>query len=405
MTIRRIAVYAATVMGTLAVLFLLYEFRQALILFLFSLAAAAAFRPFVDRFTTRGMSRGRALLIVYGLFLVALVLLIVAVGSQLINELQRLADNLARSYDQMWTTWPEGTEFQRMIIQQLPAPADLYASVSPDQENTLLPGLLGFTTLSVSFIGQLVTVIILSIYWSVDRIHFERLWLSLLPVESRSSARDIWRNIELDFGAYIRSEVLQSIFGGALIGVGMWLMGMPYPALIALFAALAWLIPWLGGVLAVLPVTVSGLSQSPGMGIFASAFAIGVLFFLELYIEPRFIRRRQFSSLLSILLIIALIEPFGLFGLIIAPPLAAALELIFRYNVQSKQTGEALKEIERISQLRSRIMAIRQIAENNQETVEPQTLNLLSRLEALIDQADDVIDREKSRRSANRASS
>lgn len=402
MTIRRIAIYAATVMGTLAVLFLLYEFREAFIVFLFSLAVAAAFRPFVDALTIRGLPRARALIIVYGLFIGALILSIVAVGSQLLNELTRLADSLARTYDQMWTTWPKGTEFQKMVIQQLPAPADLYKGFSPDQPNTVLPGLLGITTLSVGFIGQLVTVMILSIYWSIDRIHFERLWLSVLPVESRSSARDIWRNIELDFGAYIRSEVLQSIFAGLLIGIGMWLLGMPYPVLLALFAALAWLIPWLGGVLAVLPVTVSGLSHSLGMAIFASAFAIAVLFFLELFVEPRFIRRRQFSSLLSILLIIALIEPFGLFGLIVAPPLAAAIELIFRYNVQSKQVSENLKETERISQLRARTLAIRKITENNEQNIEPQTLNLLTRLENLIDQADDVLDRQKQRRSASR---
>lgn len=392
MNIQRVAVNTAIVMATLAVVFLLYQFRQAVIIFLFSLAVAAATRPYVEALTLRGMRRGQAIILVYVLFVGFLVIIFVAAGNQILREAQVLADSLAQAYDHIWTTWPEGSPFQQAIVQQLPAPAELYARFSPEEENSLLQGLLGITVVSLGFVAQVVTVLILSIYWSIDRVAFERLWLSVLPVESRSRARDIWRNIERDFGAYIRSEIFQSIFAGLLFGIGLWAMGIRYPALLALFAALAWFIPWLGAVLAVVPVALSGLSQSLGLGIFATAYAIGVLFFLEFFIEPRFVRRRQYSSLLTILLIIAMIEPFGLLGIIVAPPLAAAIQLIFRYSLYARVASESVVDEEMITRLRARIMLIRRMAANSETPLEPQTLNLLERLEGLVDRSDRALE-------------
>ncbi len=395
MTIRRIAINTAVILGTLAVVLILYEFRLALILFILSLAAAAAARPYVEILTARGVKRSFAILLVYLLFIGFIAAVLIAVGGPFLRELQLLADSAAQSYDRIWTEWPEGTAFQQLVAQQLPAPADLYASFSLEQDNSLLQGLLGFTMNTASLIGQLATVLILSLYWSIDRVHFERLWLSVLPVESRARSRDIWRDIEHDFGAYVRSEVLQSIFAGILIGVGLGLMGVQYPTLLGLFAALAWLLPWLGGVLVLLLVSLTTFSQGIGLGILATAYVIGVLFFLEFYIEQRFIRRQQYSSLLSLLLIIALIEPFGLAGFIVAPPLATAIQLLFRYNLTSRQAPESQIDEERITLLHARILDIRRMAESNPEALEPHTENLLDRLEDLIDRTESTIAKKK----------
>jgi hypothetical protein len=150
-------------------------------------------------------------------------------------------------------------------------------------------------------------------------------------------------------------------------------------------------LPWLGGVLAVAPIMLVSLSQSLGLGILASAYAIGVLFFLEFLIEPRFIRRGQFSSLLSILLIIALVKPFGLLGFLVAPPLAAAIELIIRNSVQTRAQPSSHESVQRISELRARIDGVRSLAAAGEAPLDPRTLNILQRLEKLVDRADEVV--------------
>jgi predicted PurR-regulated permease PerM len=336
-----------------------------------------------------------AYLIFIGIFIVILLL----VGSSLLNELQRLGDSLARTYDQIWQEWPEGTQVQQMIIQQMPAPADLYKSFSIDRQNSVTQALLGFTLNSFGIFGNLFAVVFLSFYWSLDQVHFERLWLSLFPVEARARYRDMWRDIERDFGSYIRSELMQSLIAGILLGLGFWWMGMPYPTLLALTSALAWLVPWLGGVLAVIPVALVGLTTNLWLGVAALVYIIAILFFLELVIEPRFLRRRQYSSLLNILLILALAEPFGLLGFIVAPPLAASIELAFRYSLQNRYTPLSIESIQRIAGLRSRIENVRTLLSNRQDDPAPQTTSLLDRLDNLVERANEVIEEENSKAS------
>lgn len=402
MTMRQIAINTAVVLGILLLGMLLYEFREAVIVFIFSLAIAAATRPFVNSLTRRNVPSGLAILLVYLLFAIFIIGIFWAVGSSLLSEIQHLSDNLAITYDQVWSTWPKGSDFQKTIVQQLPPPTELYKALTPERVSTTLNSLLGFTRSSVTLIGEIFTVLVLSIYWSMDRVHFERLWLSLLPAKSRAQSREVWRAIERDFGEYVRSQVYQSILAGLLLGVGLWAMGVPYPTLLAVFGALVWLIPWLGGILAVLPIALAGFSVSVGLGIFASVFSIGVLLLLDFIVEPRFVRKRQFSSLLSILLIIALIGPFGLLGFIVAPPLAAAIELIFWYNLQGRQVPAAAQATEQVNELQARVFQVREAVTRSTIPIEPQTLNLLERLEELVNRADDVIEDETPQPVSNR---
>lgn len=391
MTLKQVAINTAIVLGIVGLVLLVWEFREAVIIFIFSLALAAAARPYVETLSNHHIPRGIALVMVYLLAILFLGLLFWAVGSSFLRELQQLADGATLTYDQIWSTWPKGSDFQQMIVQQLPPPTDLYNFFSGDQQASVVNGLLGFTVSSVTFISQVAAVFILSIYWSIDRVHFERLWLSILPVGSRARARDVWREIEKDFGAYVRSEVLQSVLGGLLLGLGLWAMSIHYPTILAVFGALAWLIPWMGGLLVVLAVTVTGLSQGILSAALATAYAIAMLAVLEFVIEPRLIRKRQFSALLSIILIIALIGPFGLLGFLVAPPLAAAIELIFRYNLRARQQSDATQSEEHFSGLRERILAVRNAISETPDPVMPQTVNMLARLEDLTNRAEKEI--------------
>ena len=101
--------------------------------------------------------------------------------------------------------------------------------------------------------SQLFAAIILSIYWTIDRLHFERLRQSLLPVNSRVRWRRISREIEDDLGRYIRSEAVQALLAGITLYIGYSLLGMPLLTLLAVFGAISWLIPWLGAGIALIP--------------------------------------------------------------------------------------------------------------------------------------------------------
>ena len=140
---------------------------------------------------------------------------------------------------------------------------------------------LGLTMGSFDLLGQLLIVLVLSMYWSADQEHFKRLWLSLLPFQARARAREVWQNIETGFGAYLRSQVIQTVLAILLLGFGYQVLGLRYPVALALIGAICWLIPWAGVLLAVIPAVLAGISISPVLGLLAAALTIGVLAFLE----------------------------------------------------------------------------------------------------------------------------
>jgi predicted PurR-regulated permease PerM len=143
--------------------------------------------------------------------------------------------------------WLDGSAFQQVLVRRLPPPGKLFEAATSSQGQLVLPALLGFSQSIGKLVSGTAIILFLSIYWSINQIHFERLWLSLLPSGQRKQARGIWRTIEPDLGAYIRGEVLQSLLAGLLLGLGYWLLGSPYPALLALAGALVCLIPVVGG--------------------------------------------------------------------------------------------------------------------------------------------------------------
>jgi predicted PurR-regulated permease PerM len=205
-------------------------------------------------------------------------------------------------------------------------------------------------------------VIALSLYWSADQLRFERLGLSLLPAKYHSKALHAWRSIEAGVGAYLRSEIVQSVLAGLFLWVIYWTLGIRYPILLALWGATVRLIPWFGALMAVLPALFIVIGSTPAVGLVAVMATIAVLFLLKEVIEPRVFHRHKYSSLLIVLFVIGLAEAFGFIGVILAPPFAVAVQILFRQlypfpsSMFSQEVSEKVKSIRtRLLQLKRRI--------------------------------------------------
>jgi predicted PurR-regulated permease PerM len=187
---------AVIIMATLATVFLLWQFRSGIWLFLFSLVAAATFRTYIKFFNQQGLSWQVALFFGYGLILTAIGTLLAVLGYFLVIELQQLGNNLAIGYEHILVVWPDGTLLQQALATRLPPSATVYESLLGPGEASLVQRLTGLTSSLTENIAYLVIVFVLSIYWAADRIRFERLWLSLIPIEYRARARSIWRLVQ-----------------------------------------------------------------------------------------------------------------------------------------------------------------------------------------------------------------
>ena len=348
------------VIATLLVLLLLWQFGAAILLFLLSLGVAAAIRPLISSLTGKIISKRIALGIVYALLISAILSSIFLISESLFQDLQNITDDFVTGYDRAKLEWPErGTLFQQALAEQLPPSTDLYQTLTSKDGTPILQNILGAAQNFLSMLGNIAIILVLSLYWSADQLRFERLGLSLLPTRYHPRAVLVWRSLEEGVGAYLRSEFLQSALAGFVLWAGYSTIHIKYATLLAVWGAIARLIPWFGALIAVLPVIFVGVGISSSLGIWATIYTVAVLLLLKLFIEQRFFPRGQYSSLLIVLFAIGMAQAFGFIGVILAPPFAVSIQILFQQLYPFSVQKTSVQLLEKTMEVRKRLAAVR----------------------------------------------
>lgn len=393
---KRLAWYSFVVFATLMGIFLLWQIRGGIWLFVFSLAVAATVRPLISRLVKRGVTLSMALVLVYSavFFIAGAVCWLIA--WPLLVDLQNLGNDLAIGYQHILVVWPEGSAIQQAIAGRLPSSEDLYGAIMGDEGFVAVQSLMTFTSDFFEVGANLIIILVLSVYWAADRVRFERLWLSVIPVEYRAQARDIWQDTETHVGAYIRSALIQSLLAGLLLWLGYWFIGLHFPIILAIISALVWLIPIMGVLLSLLIILAVGFLGESLIGAIVAAFYTLVVFFvLRWFIDPRFFDRQRFNGLLLVLVLIAFIDAFGLPGLIIAPAVAIAIHEFYRNILQDRAPAVEGKTVPQLEDLQERLAKVEAMAVQEEMESSPEVASMIRRLRQLIDEAYQVAETEE----------
>lgn len=324
---KQILKYTAVILSTLMGLLVLWQFKLVLLLLVLSLFIAAAIRPFAERFVIRGLPQGAAQLLLYVVGLGSFVVVLLLAGNSMLQEFNDAANRVVLEYESLHHRWQSGEGWQQTAVSSLPPPFTFADAQETDLEQ-MAPAAMRLTLGLAGALGAWLLLLALSIYWSVDQHRFERLWLSLLPAQRRAYTRTSWRNVETAVGNYISSQTIQSLLAALLLAAGSVLLGFKYPLLLAFVGALAAFVPLFGGVLTGFFALALGSLAGNTVGAVTAVYTLLVFLGLELVVEPRLWPRKRRSFLLMILVILPLFEALGVWGLLAAPPLAAALEAL-----------------------------------------------------------------------------
>ena len=174
-------------------------------------------------------------------------------------------------------------------------------------------------------VGNLVFIVFLGAFFAADPGVYKRGVVHLVPSDKRERVADV-----LDqSGEALRHWLAGQLFGMAVIFlfslVLLWLIGMPYPVLLALQAGLLTFIPTIGPVFAGIPIVLAGLAEGPQMALWGiAAYALIELAegnFITPLIQQRAVHLPPAFPLGFQLLMGAL---FGILGIALAVPIAAA---------------------------------------------------------------------------------
>jgi putative permease len=384
---KRVVWMSTAVMSTLLALLLVWQFRTAVVYVLVSLALAAAVRPLVRRQARQGLAMRLVVILLYLVALGSFGLLLVLSGGSAIRDIQELVLQISAQDAWQQPAWLQGGSFQQLLDARLPPPSELFAAMIGEKGQFVLPAVLGFTQGIFSALSGGLVVLLLSLYWSIDQNHFERRWLSLLPPGQRAQVRDIWQIIESDLGAYIRSEAAQSLLAGLLLGLGYWALGSPYPTLLALAGAAALLIPVAGAALAVIPPLLLGLLTGVPLSLFTAIYTLVVVAALKWLVEPRLSHRRPGNPILTMIILIALADAYGLLGIVVAPPLSAACQIIWSRLVSHHAVSGAAAQISDLKERQARLWAVIRAMDDPP----PSVTSSMARLTYLIEKAEPTL--------------
>ncbi len=386
---KRVAQITLTIGATLLAIGLIWVFQPTLALFGGSLAISAALRPLVQRLENRGIGRSIAILIWYLLILAGLAvgILIYAVG--IVDEISTSAEQLPRSYGAMIEAWKHGSELQRTIATHLPDFDRLLGSFTRGDGLATVSGtIIGISGNVASFLLFGFAVLSLAYYWLIEVAHFERLWLSLLPVGARVRARTVWRNAETAVGAYIRTTVIAVAISALLLLALYRVVGLPFDTLFALIGGFSQLVPRLGPALALLPPALIALIMfQPLQAVVVLVVGIGIQIFTHRFaVRAMQTEALKVNPLLQVLVLLALAELGGFWAMIYAPPLAALIQVLYAGIVTANTSTQPEEDM--LDLLMARLERLK--AAPDAERIE--VVSTLRRSDDLLKQARDLLE-------------
>lgn len=162
------------------------------------------------------------------------------------------------------------------------------------------------------------TILVLfgAIFFAVDPKVYERGFLLMIPPAKRAAVEDALGDVASTLLLWLRAQLIQMTVMGTMVGIGLWLAGVPSPALLGLLTGLSEFIPYVGPVAAMLPAL--GLAATRGTDQLLWALAVFAIVrvvqtnFVTPFVTSRVI---MIPPALSLFAIIGTGAVFGLFGL------------------------------------------------------------------------------------------
>jgi predicted PurR-regulated permease PerM len=384
---KRVAIFAAIILLTITVLVITWQLHGVVLIFLLSLAIAATLSQPIEWLAAHGWRRGWAIGTVYIAALGLLVSVFGVIGYFALGEIDPLVQDLVRVYGNVQNTLLGLANPRTAWVGRLPSTDQIARWWAGEEATAAMQNVATMLSHWGRLVGELILSIFLSLYWTADRNRFERLWFSLLAAEQRIRTRRLWRKLESDVGAYLRSEIVQTMLAVLLFALGYSLLGVKYPYMLALLAGLLWLVPLLGGILALLPVVVIGLLTGPAQAGLALAYTILILAVLEFYVQRRMYTEGRYWGVLLVIIMLAAVDAFGFVGLLLSAPIALAVQIGINEflgtpaSPASSATPVALGDL---AALQARLADVRRRIENEGSPPNPRLTNLVERLETLI---------------------
>jgi predicted PurR-regulated permease PerM len=330
---RRAARYTWTAAVVLLLLYLVYLVRTTLFIFVVALLFAYLLSPLVnlfDRFlpVSRTRTRTPALALAYVIFIGIVVLLVVQIGSRVVEQ----ASTLGKKFPDMIANWekPSSNSTLDSIKQQIvDRVRTQVAAHSGDLLSALTQAGLKFITVASDLI-YVVIIPILAFFFLKDGPLMRQHVLEMVEDGPRRALLDdVMADLHLLLAHYMRALVLLSLATFTAYSIAFSIMGVPFAILLAALGGMLEFIPMVGPLSAgVMILIVGAVSGAPLLAILIFLLAYRV--FQDYILSPHLMGQGvEVHPLLLLFGVFAGAEVAGIPGTFLSVPVLAMVRILY----------------------------------------------------------------------------
>lgn len=318
-------------------LWVLYSARQAVLTIYVSVVLAIGLSPLVriiERQRLRPLAarvpRWAAILSIYVLIVGVLVgsgfVFLPALTRQaraLVNQLPALIER-GRAFLLAQGIQPPDLSVNS-LLQQMPSAPDVAGTIAYTTFE-LLGGAFG-----------IIAILGLSFYLLIESADLFAAMLRVFPREQRPTIRLAAGQIAAKVSSWLAMQAMLAILIGTTTAIVLSLLGIPYPYVLALAAAIGELVPIIGPLLAAVPGIIIAATVS-----WQLALAVGVFYLLQQQLENHVLVPKLMGDrvgLSAVAVIVALLiggSLLGVLGVILAIPTAAIVQVVLQHAVADR---------------------------------------------------------------------
>jgi putative permease len=320
-------------LSVIVVISLSYLFLDIILIFVISLLLAFIFNPFVTALENYGINRFFASLFTILVFLYLLFLGVTYIVPKLSEQFVNLSSVINQNNIKQFLR-----SIDRAIVKYIPFVKSGVIAAKIEEWISLffihfLDGLSNFVSSIFSILAIAVIVPFITFFLLKDNKGIIKGILNIMPNKYFEVSYWIIYQISIQLGRFVRGWIFDAFMVGLLSASGLTILGINNAIPIGVVAGLGHLIPYFGPIIGGIPAIIISIAQ---FGNFSMLPSIIIMFMLVYTIDNGFIQPNVFSRsvnmhpIIIILLIIGGSQLMGVFGMLLAVPVATVLRTAAR---------------------------------------------------------------------------
>lgn len=340
----RLLVYAAAIIATLYAVSMLWgivaHYANVILVLFLAWIIVFVLQPVAAQLERIGAPRLLAVALVYvallGVAVGAIVLAVPVLSAQVEHLAPMLTGLLSAANVEALSEW--ATNFLRGLGLS-PSAAQDFVNQAGQQVQTAAGGLASqVVAVAEALFGQVMTlifnatvVIMLSFYMMLDGAAFVERLVKRLPPTWIPDVRLFQSHVNTIFGGFLRAALVICLTYAALNWVVLAALGQPAAVLFALLAGMLLVVPWIGGVLAIIPPALLVLLDSPSSVVLRNLVILIIALIVAQQITMQIVAPRALGAHMGMhpLLVFAALligaREAGVWGVLFGPPVAAVV--------------------------------------------------------------------------------